>query len=89
MVSSIIGGPQQQYPASKAFQPNQAPNNPSNTPNVSQGPQPGKAEPTFVQPGKTEEINSKVALSRDTTRIDPSQISNNSSQRGQNIDISV
>lgn len=89
MVGAINGGFQQQIPASRAFEPNQSPQNPANTPKVSEGPQPAPSTPTFVQSGKTEEINEKLALSRDVLRINPSQISNNSQQRGQNLDISV
>ena len=89
MINSVIGQFTQQPPVSKALQPTQAPENPSNTPSVPQGPQPAPSQPASVSSGKAEEINSKVALSRDTARIDPSQVTNDSQQRGQRLDISV
>ena len=87
MINGVNSGFQQQAPASAAFQPGQAPNNPANTPQVQQGPQAPPQAPASVQSGQTEEINSQVALSRDTARINPSQISNNSQQRGQALDV--
>lgn len=89
MPSSIINGPQHQYPASRAFQPGQAPSNPANTPKVQDAPQPGKAPDSFAQPGKTEEVNEKTALSRDTSRVNPSEISSNTANRGSLLDIVV
>ncbi len=90
MVGSIVNnGQQPQYPASKAFEPGQAPQNPANTPKVPDAPQAAKAPDSFVQPGKTEEINDKVALSRDNSRVDPSQISSNTSNRGSLLDIVI
>lgn len=89
MVGSIIAGSPQQIPASTAFQSGQAPNNPANTPKVNEAPQATNQQDAYVAPGKTEEINEKLALSRDNTRPDPSQIFNNSQERGSILDISV
>lgn len=89
MVSGINSGFQQQVPASRAFDVGQAPNNPANTPKVADGPQPGKAAETFVSAGKTEEINEQVALSRDVSRPNPSQISSNTQSRGSVLDIVI
>ncbi len=92
MIGSINAGNagfQQQSPASKAFEPNQAPQNPANTPKVQNPPQAVQTQDAVVNPGKTEEIAQKLALSRDQSRIDPSQIFNNSQERGSILDISV
>lgn len=83
----------QQPPASKAFEPGQAPQNPVD-PNQQQAqapqtPQAVKAPDTSVGPGQTEEINQKTALSRDVSRIDPSQVSPGSSSRGTLLDIKI
>ena len=89
MIDSVNGGFSQQAPASRAFDVGQGPSNPSNTPSVQNAPQPAPNQPASVSPGQTEEINSKLALSRDTTRPDPSQVGNDSQQRGARLDISV
>lgn len=89
MPTSIINGSAPQYPASRAFDTNQAPQNPANTPKVPDAPQGVKAPDTFVSSNKTEEINEKVALSRDVSRIDTNQISPGSSSRGSLLDIVI
>lgn len=89
MATSIINGSQPQYPASRAFDAGQAPRNPANTPKVQNAPQAAKAPDSFVSPNKTEEINQKVALSRDVSRIDTNQISPGSSSRGTLLDIKI
>ncbi len=90
MIESSTSGFQRQIPASRAFDTGQAPNNPANTPQVNEAPQaPQSSNQATVSPSRTEEINTQTALSRDTTRIDPSQVSNNSQQRGANLDITV
>lgn len=88
MVGSIIGGAGQQTPPSKAFQPNQAPQNPSDTPKVKDAPQPIKAQETSVSSGNEAEISQKLALSRDTVLPDPNRVSS-SVNRGSVLDISV
>jgi len=89
VVNSVIGAYQAQPPVSKALQPTQAPANPAETPQVPRAPQGTNAQNATISAGKTEEINSKLALSRDTSRIDPSQVFNNSQQRGSVLDITV
>ena len=93
MVSSIIGSGQSQVPASRAFDVGQAPSNPVD-PNqrpqqVARAPEAVKAPDTSVSPGKTEEINEKLALSRDVSRVNPSQISSNTQARGTLLDIVI
>lgn len=90
MIGSIInGGGQSQVPASRAFDIGQAPQNPANTPKVPDAPQAIKAPDSFVSSGQTEEINQNLALSRDVSRPDPSQISSNVQNRGSLLDIVI
>jgi hypothetical protein len=58
MIQSIIGGAPQQIPASKAFEPNQAPSNPNN---ITQPDGPS------LKPQKVVEIPQNPALNVDTS----------------------
>lgn len=83
----------QQPPASRAFEPGQAPQNPVD-PNqrpqqVAQAPQASAPPTASISSGQTEEINSKLALSRDVSRPDPSQVSGSTSSRGTLLDIKI
>lgn len=90
MINPVIGEFQQQPPVSRALQPTQAPQNPAdNNPQVTRAPQGSQTQDAQVTSGRTEEINSSVALSRDTSRINPSQIFNDSQERGSILDITA
>ena len=89
MVGSIIGGAGQKTPASTAFQAGQAPKNPNNTQKLQDAPQAKNLQDARLSAGKEEEINQLLALSRDNTRPNPSQVFNNSQERGSILDIKV
>ena len=76
-------------PPSQAFRQGQAPANPANTPQISRVPQGSNVQNASLAPGRTEEINQALALSRDVSRVDPSQVFNNNQQRGAALDIRV
>jgi hypothetical protein len=82
MVNPIIGAYEPPAPISKDLQPTQAPTDPTSVGTVSRIPQGSNTQDASLSSGKAEEINSKLALSRDVSRINPSQIYNNSLQRG-------
>ena len=87
MINPIIGQFEAQPPVSKALQSTQAPANPAETPQIARVPQGSNVQDATLSPGKTEEINAQLALSRDVSRIDPSQVFNSSQQRGAAINI--
>ena len=70
-----------------SLQPTQAPPNPANTPQITRVPQGSNVQDAVLSSGKTEEINAQLALSRDVSRINPSQVFNNNQQRGAAINI--
>jgi hypothetical protein len=91
MVGSVGANGQQSVPGAVAFKPGQTSQatpldtRESNSAGVSKN----AATQTTLQSGKTEEISSKVFLSRDNTRPAPSDAFASNNARGSQLDIRV
>lgn len=94
MVGSINNGFQQQPPIANTFRPGEqqqsglSKNIPQDTVAKSNDAPNPNLSVNLTPPDKTDEINSKLALSRDVARASPSNLGS-SSNRGTVLDISV